>query len=262
MLAFFMALLAVPALAADIQVTIHVDGDYRPFSYSDSGEAKGMYIAVLKAAFSRMQGFDVQLKPVPWRRGRHIMEEGEGFGLFPAFYHGHDWPYLYPYSLPIYTETIIAVCDADALRLLRSRWPEDYKGLRIGNVAGFDGWGGQAFRELVAEGKIHYEEAKGSKENILKMAHGRLDCIMMEETAFDFLLRKLKLSGEYQEKSHKKFQKGAVVGLDPVYIGYSKPARLAGKHPFQFEFMQAFDNVIYQMTKDGEIKRIMEAYQE
>jgi hypothetical protein len=57
-------------------------------------------------------------------------------------------------------------------------------------------------------------------------------------------------------------QKGAIIGTDPVYIGYSKPAREQGKYPFQDEFMQAFDSVIYQMGKSGEISEIMNAYQE
>ena len=251
-----------PVFGSDIEVTIYVDGDYRPFSFSDKGEARGMYIDVLKTAFSRMEGFAVTMKPVPWKRGKKMMETGKGFGLTPAFFHGHDWPYLYPYSLPFYTETIVAVCQDEVLSTSRPNWPQDYVGLRIGNVAGFDGWGGEEFHGLVRQGKIQYEEARGSRENILKLAHRRLDCIMMGDKAFDFLFRSLKATGEYSADLHASLAKGAIIGQDPVYIGYSRPAREAGDFPFQMEFMQAFDSVIYKMAKDGEIQRIMDAYQE
>lgn len=262
LITILIVLIASPVLGENIEVTIHVDGDYRPFSYSDKGEAKGMYIDVLRTAFSRMKGFDVKMQPVPWKRGKKMMETGRGFGLTPVFFHGHDWPYLYPYSLPFYTETIIALCQESVLKSPGKNWPQDYIGLKVGNVAGFDGWGGEEFRMLVQQGKIQYEEAKGSKENILKLAYGRLDCIMMEEKAFDFVFKQLKASGAYIEGQHVPIKKCAVIGQDPVYIGYSMPARKAGTYPFQFDFMQAFDSVIYKMAKNGEIDQIMNAYQE
>jgi len=255
-------LFSLPAFGVDIEVTIHVDGDYRPFSFSDKGKAKGMYIDVLRTVFSRMKGFNVKMEPVPWKRGKMIMKSGTGFGLAPAFFHGHDWPYLYPYSVPFYHEIIISVCQEKVLKSLRPNWPQDYIGLKIGNVAGFDGWGGVEFRKLVEQGKINYEEARGSKENILKLASGRLDCVMMEDKAFDYVFEQLKKSERYQEGRNVALKKGAVIGPDPVSIGYSKPAIEAGKYSFKSEFMKSFDSEIYKMIKAGEIERIMDAYQD
>jgi len=253
-------LVILPAYGEKIDVVIYVDDAYKPFSFKGkNGKAEGIYINVLNAAFSRMKDFNVQLQPVPWNRGKHLMKTGEGFGLAPAFYHGHDWPYLYPYSMSFYTETITTVCDEKILHTPRLNWPDDYIGLRIGNVAGFDGWGGFKFRQLVNEKKIKYQEAKGSAENILKLGAGRVNCIMMEDTAFDYAYGKLKLSGQYNERM-ARIKKGAVVGVDPVYIGYSKSARERGKYPFQFDFMQAFDSEIYKMIKTNEIKKIMSSY--
>lgn len=258
-LPWFVFMLGLNAQAEDIKVTIHVDDAYKPFSFIEGGEAKGMYIDVLRTAFSRMEDFDVTMKPVPWERGKYLMERGDGFGLAPAFFHGHDWPYLYPYSQPFYTETIQAVCTEDVLSSPRPDWPDDYKGLTIGNVMGFDGWGGRKFRSMVADGKIAYEEVKGTHGNILKLAEDRVDCIMMEQRAFDYTIRSLREAGVYKDEM-EPLKKGAVIGTDPVYIGYSKPAREEGHYPYQLEFMQAFDSVIYRMRKTGEIDRIMEAY--
>ncbi|MCP3944150.1 MAG: amino acid ABC transporter substrate-binding protein [Desulfobacteraceae bacterium] len=239
-----------------------MDYAYKPFSFRENGKSKGMYVDVLRTAFSRMQGFNVNMIPVPWDKGKKMMESGEGFGLAPAFFHGHDWPYLYPYSLPFYTETIIAVCGEKVLDHPKPNWPKDYIGLTIGNVTGFDGWGGEEFRSLVKQKKISYEEAKGSRANIRKLAAGRIDCIMMEDKAFDYLFRQLKQTGNYNEKKNIRLKKGAIIGTDPVYIGYSKTAMEMGKYPFQFEFMQAFDSEIYKMIKSDEINKIMDAFKE
>ena len=107
---FLLGLIAGTAARAQapIDVTILVDDGYPPFSYEHEGRAKGVYVKVLRAIFARMPQFRVTLRPVPWQRGKLMMERGEGMGLAPAFFHGHDWPYLHPYSLPFYVETIRA----------------------------------------------------------------------------------------------------------------------------------------------------------
>jgi polar amino acid transport system substrate-binding protein len=248
--------------ADEQEVNIYVDDAYQPFSYRDEkGEARGVYIDILRTAFARMEGYKVNLIPVPWQRGKLMMKQGKGVGLAAAFLHGHDWPYLYPYSLPFYTETIIAICGHEVLKHPRPDWPDDYIGLRISNVAGFDGWGGKAFRRLVEKGMIHYEEVNGSTQNIKKLIKGRVDCIMMEKTAFKIEIKRMLASGEHDVAMDVNYKVGAVIGEDPVYIGYSRPARERGKMPFLFEFMQSFDSEIYAMTKLGEIQEIVEEHQ-
>lgn len=246
----------------DIEVTVHVDDAYKPFSFMHEGRAKGMYIDVLRAAFSKMDGFNVKMKPIPWNRGKKMMETGKQFALTPTFFHAHDWPYLYPYSLPFYTETIIAVCTEKTLKQARPHWPDDYKGLIVGNVAGFDGWGGSKFRALVKQAKIHYIEAQSTDALIQMIPRGHADCIMIENRAFDYEYRRLKSSAAYNENSHSKLIKGAIIGTDPVYIGYSEAAIKSGKHTYAYDFRKAFDAAIYQMNKSGEVEDIMSAYQD
>jgi len=253
----------LPVLAADSEVTIYVDDAYRPFSYKgENGEAKGMYIDVLHIAFSRMQGFKVTMKPVPWKRGKIMMKNGQGYALAPPYFHGHDWPYLYPYSLRLFTETVIVVCNEKVLNLPRPNWPQDYIGLSFGNVTGYDGWGGKAFHALVKQKKIAYQEAKGTSENIMKLALQRIDCILMENKTFDYELEHLKKRGIYITGKHAKLKKAAIIGDEGVYLGYSKTAIQKKKYPFHAEFSQAFDSEIYKMKKSGEINNIMNSFKE
>ena len=260
-LPLILLLSAMPSSAEDIEVTVYVDDSYRPFSYLENGVPRGIYVDILRTAFARMEGFKVALHAVPWERGKYMMEKGEGLALAPVFFHGHDWPYLHPYSVAFSTEIIQAICTEDVLSSPRPTWPDDYTGLTIGNVTGFDGWGGEKFRAMVAEGRIDYEEARGTRSNILKLAENRVDCIMMEQKAFDHALRELMDSGDHTN-GMKHLKKGAIIGTDPVYIGYSRPAREKGLYPFQFEFMQAFDSELYRMIKRGEVAEIMNSYTE
>lgn len=61
------------AYATKQEIEIYVDGAYEPFSYSDEkGEAKGVYIDILRTAFSRMESDNVKFTPIPWKRGQRI----------------------------------------------------------------------------------------------------------------------------------------------------------------------------------------------
>ena len=122
---------------------------------------------------------------------------------------------------------------------------------------GFDGWGGAEFHQMVKTKKILYEESPSSMVLIKKGMLGRVDCLLMEATAFKLEYTKLKKELEERGTPYSPLASGPVTGEDPVYIGYSKPARLLGEHPYMLGFMQAVDNEIYLMQKSGEIDRIM-----
>jgi len=247
------ALLSLGAIASSNDINIYVDNNYPPFSFSDKKQAKGMYIDVLNAAFSKMKGFKINIIPIPWKRGKSLMAKGEGFALAPAFFHAHDWEYLYPYSLPFYTETIIVACNANVMTHPRANWPNDYKGLTIGNISGFDGWGGKKFRALVEKSEINYAEIKSSTTLVKMLINKRHDCILIEDKVFQYLVK--------QETLTNPIIKGAIIGKDPVYIGYSEKYLQNGKQPNQYEFRKQFDSTIYKMKKSGEIDKIMNAYQ-
>ena len=242
-----------------IPVTILVDDNYPPYSYQINNKAVGVYIDILSAIFEKMPGYDVKMEPVPWKRGKQVMEMGEGLALAPAFYHGHDWPYLYPYSLPFFEERIIVVCRADILSPPRTKWPADYVGLTITNMPGFDGWGGEQFRELVKEGVIKYQEVHGVENNILMLGKRRADCMLAEERSFDAIFNQMMSLGRYNVKAgerHSPIRKGPTVGVDPVYIGYSEVAIMKGKYPFQYVFRKTFDSQLYQLKKSGALEQI------
>jgi polar amino acid transport system substrate-binding protein len=242
--------------AEPIKVTIYTDDDYEPYSYIDQGEAKGIYVDIIAAVFKKMPAYKVLIKAVPWARGKKMMEMGKGLGLADAYFHGHDWPYLYPYSISFGQEVLNVYCNEKVLSELKPQWPEDYAGLRIGRPSGFGGWGGPEFDEMVKNKTIKLEESKGGITQILKLGLGRVDCIVCEEVMFNLELRKAQENGIYKSNWAKP-KLGAAVSINDLYIGYSKKAIQSGKYPFHMDFRQKFDSELFKMIQSGERDRIL-----
>jgi len=245
--------------ADPIKVTIYTDDSLRPYSYLENGEVKGTFAEILRTVFKRMPGYDINLTAVPWKRGKKIMEKGKGFGLATAYFHGHDWPYLYPYSLPFASDILNVYCTDETLQNPRPTWPNDYKKLKIGRPSGFSGWGGTKFDEMVKSKEIKLEESKGAVTQILKLGAGRVDCIIMDQTTYNVEYNKALKEGRF-DASWKKPEFGVEISRNEVYIGYSKKAIKSGKYPFYLDFMQKFDAELFKMIRSGERDKILNAF--
>ena len=254
-------LLLVMAFSAPVSATeipVYVDSRYYPYSYEEDGKPMGKFIEILRLADSRIPDFEIKIIPVPWDRGKHYMETGKGVGLVPPYYHGHDWPYLYPYSLALYSETVRAYCREDLPALLEERsWPDGYEGVAVGNVRGYDGWGGLAFHEMVEQEKIQYFTTKSADLLVKLGMTNRFDCLLMEQIVFDTEYRSQVEQFEASGRPYTKLVPGPVTNVEPVYMGYSKPALDANSFPGTVDFKRAFDTELYKMHKQGEIDEIM-----
>lgn len=65
------------------RVTIFADDAYPPYSYAENGRAVGIYPEILRAADVLMTEFEIELQPIPWRRGLKLLEAGRIFALLP-----------------------------------------------------------------------------------------------------------------------------------------------------------------------------------
>jgi len=259
-LIFLLSLIVVSSVYADpIQVIIYTDDSLQPHSYLENGELKGTYVNILKAVFDKMPDYDVKLTAVPWKRGKKMMELGQGLGLATAYFHGHDWPYLYPYSLPFASDVLNVYCTSETLAKPRPLWPDDYKQLRIGRPAGFSGFGGPKFDEMVNAKTIFLEESKGAVTQIYKLGANRVDCIIMDQTTYNVEYNKAVKNGKYVS-SWKKPVLGVEISRNDVYIGYSKKAIESGQYPYHMDFRQKFDAELFKMIRSGERDKILNAY--
>ncbi len=251
-------LLAVPAWAADIAVTIYADEGYPPYSYAQHGKPAGLYYEIIKAAVARMDGYRVEVQTVPWKRGLALLEAGTGFALYPPYMNTANEAFTWPYSLPLYQEHVVAVCRKDVVAgKLPMQWPDDFYGLRIGNNAGFN-VGGVLLERAVKEGKIRLIEAHDNKANIIKLILGRLDCYINDRHAIAWTRHELKREGHYNAAARTELVEAAVIGVEQGFLGFTD--RDQGRYPYKTDFVKKFDAVIYQMQRRGDIERIARDY--
>lgn len=249
-------LLSATVLAKEVEVTIYADANYPPYSYLEEGQLEGIYSRIIKTAVSRMEGYKVNLVAVPWKRALRLIENGEGFAVYPPYFHVEKRPYIWPYSMPILDERVMVICREDLFfRTLRLNWVEDYYGLTIGINSGFH-LGGDAFWQAVKDKKIIVSEAKGNRENLLQLGLKRIDCYLNDRVSILWELKQLKLSGEYDEGGkHAVLMEGATVSIEQGFLGFT--AMDKGKYPFKEDFKKQFDIVIYDMRRTGEMQEIL-----
>jgi len=243
---------SLPVTAADIPVTIYADAGYQPYSYADKhGEAAGLYAEIVKVAFARMKGYRIKIKPVPWKRGMSMIQNGTAFALYPPYMNLKEEPGTWPYSLPLFEEIVVAVCTPEVARKPRPHWPEDFHGLRIGNNAGFL-VGGNTFIEAVKAGKIKMEEAADTRTNILKLGMKRIDCYINDRISIRLTQNQLVREGMLPAGTQAV--ESAVIARERGFLGYTD--RDQGRFPFKTDFAKQFDAVVYDMLRNGEIERI------
>jgi polar amino acid transport system substrate-binding protein len=246
------------SFAEKIEVNILVNDSHPPYVYLEQGHIKGIYIEVLKRISERMSGYKLTITSAPWQRVKKLIEKGKGFAFLPPYYHGHDWHYVWPYSISIMDESVVVLCRKDVTNTSRPNWPQDYVGLRIANNSGFDGFGGPTFRKLVKDGAITLAEAKSTNLNLLRLIRRRVDCYMGNQISVEWAIKIMLESGELSMTEKESIVEAAVISTDAVYMGFTD--RDQGKFYYKRDFVKKFNNEIYKMKKQGEILSIYNEY--
>lgn len=73
---FIFCMLTLALYPQNIDVVIYGDENYPPYSYVENGIFKGIYTEIIREAAKEIEGYNVELKPVPWRRGLKLIENG------------------------------------------------------------------------------------------------------------------------------------------------------------------------------------------
>lgn len=263
----FISFISLTSMAFSSQeVTILVeDGHFAPFKFTDKeGKVTGIYPEIVKKAISRMPEYTVKFQEVPWERAKLSIKEGKAFAMLPPYFHAHDWltddgtkrPYIWPYSLPLFTQTDVAVCNAEKLKSSRPNWPEDYQDLSFAMQRG-DGIAGNKFNKMAEQQKIYVHYALSNLHSIKLVLVGRADCTVISKMPFYWLIKEMKENGDYA-KLGKVFtlEESKVLRRNEGYLGYTD-INAEKNYPFKKDFAIKFDIEIYKMRKSGEIQEII-----
>ena len=241
---------ALHAYAAE-HVVLYGDADYPPYSYVENGRFQGMYVDILqKAAKLLSPAYEVELIPVPWKRGLNYLETGEGFGLFPPGLK-KERTYIQSYSVPLYTEQVVVFCNDRVMKTKPQFFPNDFAGLTMGINAGF--LLSDRLMQAVNSGIVKIEAGPSNDSNLRKLSVQRIDCFVSDRGTALYSAKQLR-------QNDNQFQfipiEAAALSSEETFIGYSAHA----KPPYKADFIKKMDAALNALKSKGEVSKIIKEY--
>lgn len=236
---------------ASEHVVLYGDADYPPYSFVDNGQFTGMYVDILhKAAELLNPAYEVELVPVPWKRGLKYLETGEGLALFPPGLK-KERTYIQTYSVPLYRETVVVFCNDRIMIKHPKEFPDDFTGLTMGINAGF--LLSERLMQAVRSQVVKVEAGPNNESNLRKLAARRIDCYVSDRAAALFSAKQLR-------KAEPRFDfvptEATTLSGEDTFIGYSGLAN----PPYKADFIKQMDAALTTLKNKGEIARIIREY--
>ncbi|MCJ8169383.1 substrate-binding periplasmic protein [Atopomonas sediminilitoris] len=255
------ALLSAPSQAAAVQdVLLYADDGYPPYSFSENGEASGFYALILRRAFSRMPNYRVTLQPMPWKRALKAVEQGDVMGMYPPYWHPTARPYMWPYSVPLFEESVALFCHPEHLNTQKSlHWPDSFAGLRIGVNTGYD-LGGERYKALRQREAIHEINARSTELSLMMLAKGRSDCYLNDRLSTRLEIERFNHS-QLDPALLKRTQQlldVLTVSKQATYVGFTRRQR--DRYPYLQDFLEQLNDQLLTMHGNGEIYQLAKDY--
>ncbi len=261
----FIYLVLNSAVFSAQEVEVYTLENFPPFAFRDEqGILTGIYIEIVKKAVSGMSDYTVSFKVVPWARAKMKVRVGEAFAILPPYFHAHDWltdsepkrPYIWPYSLSLFTQHDVVICNEKVLARPRNEFPDDYEGLKFVMWRG-DGRAGVKFFQMAEDKKIDLYLINNVKNIVPFLLAERADCTVVSRIPFAWYVKQMKETGKYQKfDSMGVILKEAVISSNEGYLGYTD-IDAEKNFPFKKDFSIKFDIEIFKMKKNGEIQEIL-----
>lgn len=239
----------------NIEVIIYGDENYPPYSYVEDGELKGIYTDIIKEASKRVEGYNIELKSIPWKRGVNFLETGNAFALYPPYFRPSERPWM-DYSIPILDEVLVIIT-SDHIIDAGSDWVSILKTLKIGKNRGFASLSYLEDFGIVKVDKLRIEEASSTRMNLLKLGTGRIDAYINDKISMLWTLKKLKSNGEYRP-DYLKLKIWKEISSEYGHIGYTQ--KNAAGFYYKKDFKDKMDKALGELKETGIIDKIVKNY--
>jgi polar amino acid transport system substrate-binding protein len=173
-------LLAPQALAADYKMSTLEWAPYTGAALPGLG-----FVSATIADALKVTGTSVEIEFFPWSRAVRLVEPNSSYiGFFPAYY-SRERASRYLFSEPIGRSTMVFLERADT----PVKWAsyDDLQGRHIGVVRGFVNT--EELDARIAQKTVWAEEAPDDRSNILKLAAGRVDLVVIDSHVYQHLVR-------------------------------------------------------------------------
>ena len=171
---------APPVLAADYKMATLEWAPYTGAALPGQGFVSATIADALKAT-----GYSVEMQFFPWSRAVWLVDSDASYiGFFPAYY-SRERAGRYLFSEPIGRSTMVFLERTDK----PVKWAnyDDLQGRRIGVVRGFVNT--EELDARIAKKKLIAEEVPDDRSNILKLAAGRVDLVVIDSYVYQHLVQ-------------------------------------------------------------------------
>lgn len=225
------------------ELTIYGDSNYPPYSYEENGQAKGIYVNILEAAFSKMTNYNVTIKMIPWKKGMKYLKQGKIVALFPPYYSNERNIWIH-FSEPILEEKVAVFGKPENLEG-KTKWTDDFHGESFGINRGFgiEAVGGIKFAKSCHAGTISVEEIDTTKQSLMLLMRDRIT-FYINDRFIDIT-------------SYPSIKCGMIINTNYGHLGFTRKSE---KYNYLPDFKQKLDKIIQQMKAANEINTIFDKY--
>lgn len=238
----FVSMAVVCPAKAEQPVLLAQYSHMSPWKFLDHGRETGIDIELLRQLAMRM-GMRIDFEHVPFPRGLKAMQDGEIDIMTGVLRRPEREQYLL-YIEPPYNEFSPKVFYVRKGQESSIRSYEDLQEKRIGTTIDT-----RYFARFDADKTLHKEPVSRSHMNLMKLVRGRLDAVILSETAGDQQIREAKLE-PYIGKADYRYR-----DENRVYIAISKASPFAARY-------DEFCAVMKEFVDSGLRKRIKEQFTE
>ena len=219
------------------------DKDYPPYSYSENGVAKGVYVDIIKSIFSKIDGYDVKFKMMAWKKAQIMVKTGKVVGFFPPYYSKQRLRWT-KFSEPILNEKTIIFAKDEFIKKNKV-FPKDFYGTTLCLNRGFmpEVMGGDKLVKAIKNDKIKLVEASKNKDCLNRVKRGLAD-FYINDQFIDI-------------SNFSMIDRGLSLKSNSGHIGFSLKDK---KYPYIDDLKTKIDNTIVLMKKNGDIENIVKKY--
>lgn len=157
--------------------------EWAPYASADL-PGQGFVSATIRDALGAM-GHSVDIRFFPWSRAVHLVDSDPDYiAFFPAYY-SRERARRYLFSEPVGRSTMVFLERSD--KVVRWSSYDDLRGLRIGVVRGFVNT--EELDSRIANKTLDAEEVPDDRSNVLKLAAGRVDLVVIDSHVYQHLVR-------------------------------------------------------------------------
>ena len=185
--------IASMAIAVDAEDLIYMTEEYRPYNYTENGQATGISVDLLRLMWKKMGAVEQPVISYPWARGYRLVQVKPNHVLF-AMSRTEQRDKLFKWVGPLYVARHVLIGLSE--RKIQVNSLEDAKKYRIGTI-----------KEDIAEQllttagfeKTNLQGVSNMETNMEKLKKGRIDLIAYGERGFHDLVK----SGGYDPEQYE-----------------------------------------------------------